>query len=457
MRSVLDFGAVGDGVADDSAAIQHAVDADVNHLFFPPGDYLLSKTVALNLAEHGRISLSGSDGTAKIIMAGEGPAFFLLGTHDSTADPGGFEPGVWQRERMATFSGLEIEGRHEAADGIRVEGAMQTTFEGVLLRELRHGIHLTKRARNVIVSHCHIYHNRGVGILLDHVNLHQIIISDSHISYNAQSGIKLLNGEIRNIQITGNDIEYNYDKAAGADAAPSAEIWIETTHEKATMREATISSNTIQARYSPGGSNILVKGRAADDPTKAGMIAITGNLIGSQEVNVRLDAVQSVTLTGNVIYSGHQRNLLVTNSRSVVVSANNFDHNPGYLPKELATGVTFRNSRDCILTGCTVRDAYAGTHTVTTPATIERKGLVEILNCERMTVSGCQVLDAAADGIHIANGNHVNVSACTVLDSRAEKMMANAIAWVGSGKGNVMSGCTVNGDVAKGDGVEVEG
>jgi len=449
MRTVRDFGAMGDGVVDDTDAIRHAIDQNAGEIVFPPGDYRITSTIDIPLRERGRIGISGSHGTAKIVMAGAGPALRILGSHGGTADPGGFDPGVWEKERFTVVSGIEIEGAHPEADGIQVDGAMQTTFEGVLLRNLRHGIHLVNRARNVLVSHCHIYDNSGIGVFLDHVNLHQMIVSASHISYCKQSGIKILNGQVRNIQMTGNDIEYNYDQAAGEDAAPSAEIWIETTDDNATIREGTISGSTIQSRYSPGGANIYFKGGPAGDNTKAGMFAITGNLIGSQETNVRIESSQSITLTGNMIYSGHKRNLHIKDSRGIIASANNFDHNPGYLPKELATGIRVEDSTDCILSGCTVRDAYAGVHTVETPATLEREGLIELRGCARTTVSGCQILDAAKDAIHVVGGRAVTLNGNTILDSRESPMMRHAIAWQGPGSANVVQGNTMSAGVAE--------
>jgi parallel beta-helix repeat protein len=45
--SVLDFGAIGDGVADDSAAIQAAVDATNGSVYFPPGTYRLKTAITL--------------------------------------------------------------------------------------------------------------------------------------------------------------------------------------------------------------------------------------------------------------------------------------------------------------------------------------------------------------------------------------------------------------------------
>ena len=57
-----------------------------------------------------------------------------------SALPEHFADAVWQKERMPTVTGLEIEGRHPQADGIRVEGAMQLTLSTLLIRRVRHGI-----------------------------------------------------------------------------------------------------------------------------------------------------------------------------------------------------------------------------------------------------------------------------------------------------------------------------
>lgn len=56
--SVLDFGAAGDGVQDDTAAIQKALDSERN-VFFPDGRYRVSRTLTVNaggqtLFAHGR-------------------------------------------------------------------------------------------------------------------------------------------------------------------------------------------------------------------------------------------------------------------------------------------------------------------------------------------------------------------------------------------------------------------
>ena len=180
---------VGDGLADDSAALQKLVDAG-GSVQLPKGRYRLTKTVTVDLAKLGASSIS-SDGTASLIMTGPGPALKIVGTHGGTAAPKSFKPETWA-QRTPVVQGLEIIGAHVEADGIEATGTMQLTLSRLTIRECRHGIHLTERNRNVIVSECHLYRNRGVGLFLDRVNQHQTNVVGCHISYNLGGGIVAL-------------------------------------------------------------------------------------------------------------------------------------------------------------------------------------------------------------------------------------------------------------------------
>ena len=88
MSNVLRFGAVGDGVTDDTEAIKHAVANGDGMLHFPPGTYRITRPIEINLAKRGPLGIDGTSGTARIIMAGQGPAFRLMGAHAGTGDPG---------------------------------------------------------------------------------------------------------------------------------------------------------------------------------------------------------------------------------------------------------------------------------------------------------------------------------------------------------------------------------
>ena len=343
---------------------------------------------------------------------------------------------------MPTIDGIEIVGRHAKADGIRIEGVMQPTLTRLLLRELRTGIYVTKRARNLLIDHCHIYHNTGVGIHLENVNLHQACITGSHVSYCRLGGIRIDNSEIRNLQITGNDIEYNNNKAhrksfPDADAVPTAEIYIDVGD--GSVREGTIASNTLQATYSPGGANIRFIGKGGEVNHKVGMWTISGNLIGSQMNNIHITSARGVTISGNYIYSGHHRNVLVEKSRNIVVGPNCFGHNPDYNKNELATGMRFEDSDSCNVSGVLIEDAEAGRHTVPGTVPLDREGLVELIRCNRFNISGTQVLDGTPYGIVLEDCSNTLINGCTVLEDRKEQKMRAAIFWRGEGAGNLVA------------------
>ena len=76
MSNVRDFGAMGDGIEDDSEAIQHAIDVAGGLIEFPRGDYRITKPIMVELTKVGRVAFRGEGGTAKPIMAGEGPVAF---------------------------------------------------------------------------------------------------------------------------------------------------------------------------------------------------------------------------------------------------------------------------------------------------------------------------------------------------------------------------------------------
>lgn len=448
MTSVRAFGAVGDGLSDDTPAIEHALaDGKDGLLEFPRGTYRITRSISIDLAKTGRLAIQGSGGTAKLLMHAAGPVFEFLGHHGGSADPTSFQPDVWQFERMPTLSQIEIEGKHPEADGLRFRGIMQPTLTGVLIRRVRNAIQITNRCRNVLISHCHIYHNTGIGIWLDNVNLHQTNIVGNHISYNRLGGIRIDNSEIRNLQITGNDIEYNnyrsFNMPEAADI-PTAEIYIDCS-KGGTVREGTIASNTIQATYSPNGANIRFIGGASEHSHLAGMWCISGNLIGSQATNVHLTLVRGITFEGNYVYSGHHRNLLAEDCQNLVLGANCFGHNPDYKDKELCTGIRLVDCKNVTMAGLQIQDAQAGRHTVDGVVPIKRQGLIEMIRCRQVTMTGVQVLEGTPFGLYAEDCFETMITGCSFLDTRETKQTEASIKWVGEhSNSNVIQHCRAN-------------
>ena len=95
MAHAKDFGAVGDGKADDTAQLQHAINDGERLVVIPHGTYRITKSLVVDLDKVGFTGISGDGGTAKIVMDGPGPALRMVGTHQGTADPPSFKPNVW--------------------------------------------------------------------------------------------------------------------------------------------------------------------------------------------------------------------------------------------------------------------------------------------------------------------------------------------------------------------------
>ena len=438
MSNVRNFGAAGDGQTDDTEAIQHAIKDGDGLLEFPKGTYRITRPLEIPLKESGPRGISGSMGTATIVMAGPGPAFRLVGNHGGTGDPGSVKPEVWQSERMPTVREIVVEGSHAEADGFELKGTMQAIFDGVMIRHVRHGIHLVERNRNIQIVNCHIYHNRGVGIFMDGLNLHQINIANSHISYNRLGGIRIERSEIRNLQITGNDIEYNNAPRSYPELStePTAEIWIDTTAEGASVNEVTIVSNTIQATATKEGRNIRIMEKR-DGSRPPGLITITGNIIGSQETNVHLSGCYGISLTGNSIYSCSHRNLLIEDSRLITIGSNHFRRHT----EKAGTGVRLLDSQDCTISGCSFHDESPEG---------QRSGasLLELQNCQRIAVNGCNFSNGVPYGIDALDCRDVLVTGCTIADTRETPRAEASIRFKGQGSGNFIASCSLRGEVS---------
>jgi hypothetical protein len=422
MTNIRDFGAVGDGRADDTKALRHAVEQGGGQLDFPRGTYRLTAPLEIDLDRSGPIALAGQGGTARLLMDGPGPAVRLVGTHAKTADPLGFEPRVWQHQRLPTVSGLEIVGNHDQADGIEIEGAMQPTIAGVAIRRCRYGVRLVKRNRNLLLANSHIYDGRGpaIGVSFEGVDLHQAIITGCHISYCKHAGIKIARSSIRNLQITGCDIEYNFD----ASNPDSADVWIDA--REATVREGTIASNTIQAKPSPRGANIRIEGAARDDSAGAGLWNITGNVLQSQQVNAWLRHCRGITLTGNTFASASERSLVLEHCRDIVVGSNVFDNNPDYEDPSI-NGIRVVNSVGINLQNLILDGSHAGGP--------DEGGAIEVVDSSEVLILGCQILDPEFRGVDVRNGRNIKVSECQILDRRARPTMREPVRIVdGNGK-----------------------
>jgi parallel beta-helix repeat protein len=457
MSNVSGFGAVGDGVADDTHALQHAFDAGDGVLQLNKGTYRITQPLVLDLTKTGFGSVRGENGTSRIVMAGAGPAIRVIGDHQGSAWPQSVQTHTWDKERFPLLSGFEIVGEHPNSVGIELRKTMKCVVSQVLIRRCRIGVHLVERNRDFLLADSHLYDNHEIGLFFDRCNLHQIIVHGCHISWNKVAGIKSLAGDVHNLQIVGNDIEYNNATAGGGSSSPreltqhsgGSEIWFDAT--QGVISEVTISGNTIQATAQTGGANIRIVGVNVERPQPADvspsqkadtahLINITGNVLGSQWRAIELRNASRVTITGNTIYDSADLSVFAAHSAGIVVNGNSFVWR-GQDSEPTKDGLRFEDCDSVLLSGLVSQRFCAGS--------AERGAAVTFVRCSDCGVSDCQILDALHRGLELEDCVRCRVANNTIVDRRAQPQMRHAIRILGDSRDNLIRGNILGGATDK--------
>ncbi len=393
-----------ESLPDSTPQLQSLIDSQKGGIVLTEKFYRITRPLIIDLGKHGATAITSQTGST-VIMTGPGPAISVQGNHTGTAAPKSFSNQTWN-ERMPIFSGFEILGGHPQANGIQLNQTMGAALKQMSIRWCHHGIHLTLRNRNVIISDCHLYENSGVGLYLDDVNLHQINVSNSHISYNREGGIVVRDGNVRNLHVTGCDIEGNMpDKAT---ATNTANIWIDVSGSQddaaKSIAEIAITGNTIQhaANYgakkdnaiAPGGANIRLSGK---EIYPINSVTITGNVLSDTSTLIDIRHSHDVTISGNTFFAPMPNNLTIEDSQRIVVSTNTFN------PRQFVRPgiIRFTNSKDCILANSTLF------HLATD------RGGVQFSGCSGCLLNGL-LLSECESGVRFANTNNTTISNCRI-------------------------------------------
>lgn len=171
--SVADFGAVGDGIADDRAAIQAAITAAApgDVVYFPAGIYSASQSVSgpWSILVNKSITLRGASRDSATLMLDKIEAASVDTSH----------------LLVIRASGVVVE--HLALDGNKPGKGAFTGYDPLL--EHHHGIQ-TQDAAGVIVRDVYVHDFTGDGIQL-YLNTDAFTITDSTIRWCQRDGISL--------------------------------------------------------------------------------------------------------------------------------------------------------------------------------------------------------------------------------------------------------------------------
>ena len=449
MVNAADFGASGDGITDDSAALEHALQDGDGVLKLHKGTFRLSRTLVIDLSRTGYAAVIGEGGASRLIMTAPGPAIRIVGTHQGTSVPKSVTPAVWDRERFPRLEGFEIAGEHPRAVGIELVRTMQATVSQVLVRRCQYGIHLTGRNRNVQIANCHVYDNDEYGIYFDRCDLHQTNVSGCHISFNQRAGIKSRGGDVHNLQITGNDIEYNNRPGIDTDREGGAEIDFDAS--EGTISEVTISANTIQSNIQPGGANLRIRGSEQGTTQGACLIAVTGNVIGSNTRGLDLNRAYRVTITGNTIYDHAEFSLVARGCQGLVIGTNtvSWKAEDSLPPRD---GFLFEDCELVSLQGLVAERLCSG-------ADASGAGVM-FHECRDVQVMGCQMINPLHCGLELKGCTRCVVTANSIVERREPAGMKHAIRLSGQNRDvvvqhNLLRGSTVSAITGPREGVFV--
>ncbi|MBL9158681.1 MAG: right-handed parallel beta-helix repeat-containing protein [Verrucomicrobiales bacterium] len=369
-------------------------------LLLEPGAHRITGTLEVVLSGKHSAMIRPATGSATLIMDGPGPAIRIVGSHEGTASPSSFKVETFH-ERMPLVEGIEIVGNHPEADGIELVRTFEAILSKVAVRWCRDGIRLYERNRNVTISDVNLYENRGIGLHLDDVNLHQIDVANSHISYNRGGGIVVRDGNVRNLQITGCDIESNMpgDDSPTQTANILLDVSGSADDKSRSIAEVAITGCTIQhsSNYSgkdfkelaPGGANIRFLGK---EIAPIDSVTITGSVLSDVSLNVDVRDCTDITFTGNVLFAPNPDNLHVVRSKRVIVNGNTFN------PREFERPgrIVFDECQDSVFSNNTLR------------ALLAPEGSVVVKGSRRIALQG-NVLTESQGGVTIEGSSDIVV------------------------------------------------
>ena len=199
-----------------------------------------------------------------------------------------------------------------------------------------------------------------------------------------------------------------------------------------------IASNTIQATVQPGGANVRIWGGPGNPPLNAVLIAISGNVLGSQSRGIDLRHASRVTVTGNTLYGSDDLTVRAAHCAGLVIGSNTVSWR-GLETDPPRDGIRLEDCDASSITGLAAHRLGAGS--------AEKDAGITLVRCRDTAVSDCQVTDAIHRGIELQDCVRCRVANNSIVDRREQATMQQAIRVVGQSLGNLVQNNLVSGAV----------
>lgn len=287
------FGAVGDGVTDDSVAIQEAMDSATERRGIVAFDsdkvYAISQTIVVDVS-----AVRGIEGNlARIKLTADVTAFRITGTHTGNASPNNSSARRIKLPEMHPYvRGLRIHGDPQLrGTGLRIEGTFGLQVLQCHLFDLRTGIEFAEVNRNVILANNNVWHCLDYGIWWNGGNIHQMNMTGNHISY-TRKALFMDDALIYNVQVVGNAIE--------ASSAPGdVEYVVHAVARDGYIEGLELIGNSLEDHVNVSGAAVRIDG----GPNRRGkQIMIIGNDMGNSESSdIFVSDIDEVVIANNTM------------------------------------------------------------------------------------------------------------------------------------------------------------
>jgi hypothetical protein len=257
--SVKDFGAVGDGVTNDSAAFQAAVNAHES-VFIPEGTYLLNSQVVLRA--NSRVFGAGMQATR--ILAPNVPAVYPQGIFHASS------PNLATQLEGIELSDMEIEG-FVATLGFSTQRPL-VQFAGV---------------KDCIVERVKFSGFRGDGIIVDSTNVHLAVRNNTNVTiqdcvfdgvnFDNRNGISIITGDGVNI------LNNTFRNVSRSDMPGPIDVEPNTVDE--VVRNINIIGNRIESYNGTGAIQVVITAISSPRTTPVYGINIIGNFITGPQLS----------------------------------------------------------------------------------------------------------------------------------------------------------------------------